>query len=94
VKFLGINVLCTLGDLILRVLHYIVTNSFGYLLNGFFVVDFTVVVLNCFVMCGCVYVWVLKYVYLYIHCVFVFFRLYIFFLIFFVCTNVRTTVTG
>jgi hypothetical protein len=35
VKFLGIKVVCTLGDLILRVLDYIVTISFGYILNWF-----------------------------------------------------------
>ena len=61
------------SDLTLRVLDYIVTISFGYILNCVFTC--TVLVLNCFVMrvcmCGfctvcvcvgfvlCVYVWVL-----------------------------------
>jgi hypothetical protein len=36
-----------------------VTISFGYILNCV-CLTCTVVVLNCFVMCGCVYVWVLQ----------------------------------
>ena len=45
-------------ELILKVLGYIVTISFWSIL---YCVCFicTVVVLNCFVMCGCVYAWVL-----------------------------------
>ena len=39
-------------DLILRVLDYIVSISFWYILYSVFIC--TVVVLNCFVMCGCV----------------------------------------
>ena len=49
-------------DLMLRVLDYIVTVSFGYILYcvcTVFVFTCTVVVLNCFIMCGCVCVWVL-----------------------------------
>ena len=42
--------------LILRVLDYIVAISFRYTLYCV-CFHFTVVVLNCFVMCGCVYVW-------------------------------------
>jgi hypothetical protein len=43
VKFLGIKVPCALGDLIMRVLDYIVTISFGYILNCGF----------CTLYCGC-----------------------------------------
>ena len=56
-------------DLILRVLDYIVTVSFGYILYcvcfhlycGCFKLFYNVWVCVCvgFVMCGCVYVWVL-----------------------------------
>jgi len=38
-------------DLLLRVIDYVVTISFG--------ISCAVVVLTCFVMCGCLYVWVL-----------------------------------
>ena len=62
VKFLWISVI----DLILRVLDYIVTISFGNILYCFFTC--TVVVLNCFVMCGCVCVCVC--VYGFVMCVF------------------------
>jgi hypothetical protein len=63
VKFLGIKVPCTLGDLILSVLDYIVTISFGYVLNyGFcnlycgcfkLFCDMCVCVSVSFVICGC-----------------------------------------
>ena len=61
----------------------------------------TVVVLTCFVMCGCfdncvgvLVICVLVFTVLYcLYCVFVLFRLYIFILICFVCTSVRTTAT-
>jgi hypothetical protein len=42
----------------LRVLDYIVTISSGCVLYVF-VLTCTVIVLTCFVMCGCVYLWVL-----------------------------------
>ena len=59
-----------------------------------FVMSFTVVVLTCPVVCGCVYVWGVL-----VTCILVFavlcvlFRLCIFILICFVCTSVRTTAT-
>jgi len=56
-KVLGDKMRCTLSDLVLRVLDSIVTISFGYIL--YCVLACTVVVLTCFVVCGCVYVWVL-----------------------------------
>ena len=60
----------------------------------------TVVVLACFVMCGCVYVWVLvtRVLVFTVFCIvctvfFVLFRLCIFILICFVCANVRDAAT-
>jgi hypothetical protein len=65
----------------------------------------TVAVLTCCPMCGCAYVWGLKFVGVLVICVLVFnvlyclyyvfvlFRLCIFFPICFVCTSVRTTAT-
>ena len=80
-------------------LDCIVTISFGC-------VYCTVVVLTYFVMCGCVYLWVLYCVGVLVICLLVFtvfcivytvffilFRLCIFILICFVCTSVRTTAT-
>jgi len=45
-------------DLILRVLDYIVTIHFGISCTVFVFIC-TVAFLNCFVMCVCVYVWIL-----------------------------------
>jgi hypothetical protein len=65
VKFLEIKVPC---DLILRVLDYISTISFGYIL---YCGCFNLFV-KCVYVCVCVYVWVLQYVSVLVICVLVF----------------------
>jgi len=56
-------------DLILRVLDYIMTISCGYICNVF-VFTCTVVVLNCFVMCGCVFMFGCVFCVGFVKCVF------------------------
>jgi len=87
------------------VLDYIVTISFGYILYcGCF--NLYCVVLTCFVMYGCVYVWVcvcvgvlvIRVLVFTVFCIvctvfFLLFRLCIFILICFSSTSVRTTAT-
>jgi hypothetical protein len=84
-----------LSDLKLTVLDCIVAISFGAL-------SCTVGVLTCFVMCGCfencvgvlvTCVLVFTMFLYYLYCVFVLFHLWIFILVWSVCTSVRTTAT-
>ena len=57
-KFLWIKALCTLGSTSPECIDYIVTIHLGISCTVFVLIG-TVFVLYCFVMCGCVYVWVL-----------------------------------
>jgi hypothetical protein len=102
VKFLGTKVPCTLG-------WPYTEGTWLYWDNFIWCVSCTVVVFNCFVMCGCVYVWVflncvgvlvIRVMCTCIYGVFLMFvlcfwtvSLYIFILFCFVCTCVRTTAT-
>jgi hypothetical protein len=98
VKWLTVKFLGKKSDLILRVLDYIVTISFGYIL---YCVRFNL-------YCGCfnlfcsvwvfgnIYIYIYTSIYCIVYClywVFILFRLCIFILTYFVCTSVTTTAT-